>query len=105
MKCAKCQFDNREGVKFCEKCGAKMEVICPNCGAKEMVPTEDQQLLCVFCGTSFGQVTRICPKCGHRNEDGAHHCARCGTQILVSLTAPPSRKASAVSNVSEVVDS
>ncbi|NIO19513.1 MAG: zinc-ribbon domain-containing protein, partial [Candidatus Aenigmarchaeota archaeon] len=34
MKCPKCQFDNREGVKFCEECGAKMELECPNCGAK-----------------------------------------------------------------------
>jgi len=22
MKCPKCQFDNREGAKFCEECGA-----------------------------------------------------------------------------------
>ena len=47
MKCPKCQFDNREGVKFCEKCGAKIELVCPNCGAK--IPTDRQ-----FCG-----------ECGH----------------------------------------
>ncbi|MHC4687611.1 MAG: zinc-ribbon domain-containing protein, partial [Planctomycetota bacterium] len=47
MKCPKCQFDNREGVKFCEKCGAKMELVCPNCGAE--VPLDRQ-----FCG-----------ECGH----------------------------------------
>ncbi len=34
MKCPKCQFDNREGVKFCEECGTEMEVKCPSCGAK-----------------------------------------------------------------------
>ena len=33
MKCSKCQSENREGVKFCEDCGAKMEVKCPSCGA------------------------------------------------------------------------
>jgi predicted amidophosphoribosyltransferase len=33
MKCPKCQFDNREGIKFCEECGAKMELKCPKCGA------------------------------------------------------------------------
>ncbi len=32
MKCLKCQAENREGVKFCEQCGAKMESVCPNCG-------------------------------------------------------------------------
>ena len=34
MKCPECQFDNREGVKFCEECGAKFELRCPNCKAK-----------------------------------------------------------------------
>ena len=33
MKCPKCQFDNREGVKFCEKCGTSMELVCAKCGA------------------------------------------------------------------------
>ena len=33
MKCPKCQFENRDGIKFCEQCGAAMEVECPNCGA------------------------------------------------------------------------
>jgi predicted amidophosphoribosyltransferase len=47
MKCPKCQFDNREGVKFCEKCGARMELVCPSCGAK--IPLDRQ-----FCG-----------ECGH----------------------------------------
>jgi class 3 adenylate cyclase len=47
MKCPKCQFENREGVRFCEQCGAKMELECPNCGAK--IPLGSK-----FCG-----------KCGH----------------------------------------
>ncbi|NIS67387.1 MAG: guanylate cyclase, partial [Proteobacteria bacterium] len=32
MKCPKCQFDNREGAKFCNECGNKLEVACPECG-------------------------------------------------------------------------
>jgi len=43
VKCPKCQFENREGVKFCEQCGAKMELECPNCGAK--IPLGSK-----FCG-------------------------------------------------------
>jgi len=43
MKCPKCQFENREGVRFCEQCGAKMESACPNCGAK--IPLGSK-----FCG-------------------------------------------------------
>ena len=33
MKCPKCQSENREGVKFCEDCGARMEIKCPSCSA------------------------------------------------------------------------
>jgi hypothetical protein len=47
MQCPKCRFENREGVKFCEECGAKMELVCPGCGAK--IPP----------GTKF------CGECGH----------------------------------------
>jgi len=43
MKCPNCQFENREGVKFCEECGAKLELVCPKCGA-------DIPLSRKFCG-------------------------------------------------------
>jgi class 3 adenylate cyclase len=43
MQCPKCQFDNRESVKFCEECGIKMEQVCPGCGTK--VPPGSK-----FCG-------------------------------------------------------
>jgi len=33
MQCPKCQFENREGIKFCEECGAKFESECPACNA------------------------------------------------------------------------
>ena len=47
MKCSKCQSENREGVKFCEDCGAKMEVKCPSCGA------------------FIAMGKRFCGECGH----------------------------------------
>jgi Double zinc ribbon len=55
---------------------------CPSCGASEMVHGKDQQLTCVYCGTSYGEVTRICPDCGYYNEPGVRHCAECGTAII-----------------------
>ena len=60
---------------------------CSNCGASEMEPAENGQLLCLFCGTAFGEVTRICPQCGHYNEEGDRHCARCGSAIVRDCTA------------------
>jgi len=53
MKCPKCQFDNREGVKFCEGCGAKMKLQCPHCQAE--IPLGRN-----FCG-ECGQALNACP--------------------------------------------
>jgi class 3 adenylate cyclase/tetratricopeptide (TPR) repeat protein len=33
MKCPNCQFENREGVKFCEECGIQFNIECPSCKA------------------------------------------------------------------------
>jgi len=48
MKCLSCGFENREDVSYCEKCGVKLESICPECGAS--IPADR-----LFCG-----------KCGHQ---------------------------------------
>jgi len=32
MKCPTCQFENPEGAKFCNQCGAKIELTCQECG-------------------------------------------------------------------------
>ena len=48
MKCTKCRSDNREGVKFCEECGAKLDLECPRCNTK------------ISPGRKF------CGECGHK---------------------------------------
>ncbi|UCG66556.1 MAG: zinc-ribbon domain-containing protein, partial [Deltaproteobacteria bacterium] len=55
MKCPKCQFDNREGVKFCEGCGAKMELMCPNCGAQ--IPLDRH--FCGECGQKLDKAQEV----------------------------------------------
>ena len=40
---------NREGVRFCEECGARVALTCPNCGA-EVVPDKK---FCGSCGASL----------------------------------------------------
>jgi class 3 adenylate cyclase/tetratricopeptide (TPR) repeat protein len=49
MQCPKCQFENREGVKFCEECGAKFELECPAC--KASIPIGRK--FCGECGHNF----------------------------------------------------
>jgi hypothetical protein len=51
MECPKCQFENREGVKFCEECGANFELRCPNCAAK--IPLGRK-----FCGECGFKLTK-----------------------------------------------
>ena len=46
MRCTECQFDNREGAKFCLKCGEKLEFKCPKCG--KALPIE--AVFCDECG-------------------------------------------------------
>jgi class 3 adenylate cyclase/tetratricopeptide (TPR) repeat protein len=49
MKCPKCQFDNREGAKFCGKCRTKLSRICPKCNSEN--PPENN--FCDECGHDF----------------------------------------------------
>src|SRR6516164_2463711 len=34
MRCKRCEADNREGARFCDKCGAKLSPLCTSCGAE-----------------------------------------------------------------------
>jgi class 3 adenylate cyclase/tetratricopeptide (TPR) repeat protein len=49
MRCSKCGTDNRQGRKFCAKCGTPLARPCPKCGAANE-PGED---FCGECGTSL----------------------------------------------------
>ncbi len=58
MKCPKCQAENREGVKFCEECGAKMEINCPSCSA--FIPLGKN--FCGECGYNLTLPSEPIPK-------------------------------------------
>jgi class 3 adenylate cyclase/tetratricopeptide (TPR) repeat protein len=49
MRCPQCQFENREGAKFCKKCGNKFELLCPSCGH----PYQADSIFCDECGCNF----------------------------------------------------
>ena len=58
MKCPKCQFENRVGVRFCIECGNKLEVRCSNCHHTN--PPESK--FCEECGFTLSQTSAKAPE-------------------------------------------
>ncbi|MBM4258076.1 MAG: zinc-ribbon domain-containing protein [Deltaproteobacteria bacterium] len=66
MRCLQCQHENREGAKFCEECGNKLELACPS------------------CGTTLRANAKFCDNCGTRIEGSS------GVRRPASQVQPPS---------------
>src|SRR5687768_14155144 len=49
MRCIRCQADNREGRRFCTKCGAPLAAPCPVCG----FTNEPGDVFCGECGAAL----------------------------------------------------
>src|SRR5215211_1966762 len=57
MQCSRCRAENREGRRFCAKCGASLALACAACGfANE--PGED---FCGGCGQPLGSPPTALP--------------------------------------------
>jgi len=67
VKCSKCGFDNKEGRKFCSRCGAKLENVCPKCGFRN--DPDD-----AFCGG-----------CGAKLDVGARHAVSVKDETVPKL--------------------
>ena len=50
MRCPRCTFENRPGIRFCEECGGTLEQLCPACGTA--VPPGRK--FCGGCGQVLG---------------------------------------------------
>jgi hypothetical protein len=55
MQCPKCQFENREGAKFCGECGHKLEIACPDCGNYNRPGNK----FCDECGHDLNKIKEI----------------------------------------------
>ena len=51
MRCTDCGHDNREGRRFCAKCGTALSIACPACGFSN----EAEDSFCGGCGTALGE--------------------------------------------------
>ncbi len=80
VSCAKCGASNLSTAKFCNDCGAKMEI------GNQTVP-------CVKCGAQLQAGARFCAECGAKQEKqkcancqselapGTKYCNECGTKV------------------------
>jgi TOMM system kinase/cyclase fusion protein len=83
MRCPSCRFDNPEGTKFCEECGAKLVRACPSCG-HEVRPTAK---FCGECGTALKTEGKPPPR-RSRSRKGAQTPKRARRSSLPPTTAP-----------------
>jgi len=80
MRCPQCRFENREGVRFCEECGAKLEQRCPACGSA--VPPNRK--FCGACGRPLEAVSTVAPQFASPEAYTPKHLAE---RILTSRSA------------------
>jgi len=77
--CPKCGFQNPQTAKFCNSCGAPMQVgaiTCPKCQASNPAGTK----FCGSCGNPL-QATTKCPKCKTEVQTGTKFCPNCGAKM------------------------
>src|SRR5215813_13668540 len=73
MRCSKCGADNREGARFCDKCGTKLSPKCSSCGAENRTDAR----FCDSCGAAFGADATVAAPAAKMND----------TPILVTETS------------------
>jgi class 3 adenylate cyclase len=64
MQCPKCQFENREGIKFCIECGTGLEARCSNCTHTN----HPESKYCEECGFTLSHASGKAPKVLSFNE-------------------------------------
>lgn len=77
--CQECGNPVSREDKFCNKCGAKVEIVetCPQCGV-EIDPDDN---FCSLCGYEVKTTMFECPECGKELEGDVKFCPNCGVEF------------------------
>jgi class 3 adenylate cyclase len=80
MRCSQCGFENRETVRFCEECGAKLELRCSACGTTVPIGRK-------FCGGCGQPLTTTDSPARRFAAPDAYAPRHLAEKILTSKTA------------------
>src|SRR5262249_27052944 len=87
MRCANCHHDNPDDFRFCMRCGTKLELFCPACGAS--LPPES--LFCGKCGVRLLSDTTtaslVSVPTAHQRPPAAYTPPHLREKILTSRSA------------------
>lgn len=98
MRCPSCGSENPPEMKFCTKCGTKLEGsppatdltgFCPQCGSQVSPETQ-------FCGHCGAKFVNVCPQCGSETTPGTRFCSQCGHDTTKGVIRQVARGAPAV---------
>lgn len=96
MVCINCGYNNRNGSKFCIKCGSK---IVPFSGAGSLGSSAEEsgKIYCIYCGTENLSSYRFCKHCGkelfskpaaNQNVWGSYNAPAANQNAWESYNAP-----------------
>ncbi|MBM3239136.1 tetratricopeptide repeat protein [Candidatus Poribacteria bacterium] len=74
MNCARCNFENPPGFKFCGNCGDSLSRLCPSCNYENIQRAK-------FCNRCGAVLANLCPNCRTDNPKFARFCSECGFQL------------------------
>src|SRR5690348_2632689 len=80
MRCGSCDFENAEGARFCEDCGAPFVRLCPRCG-QQMRPTAK---FCPECGTPLRAPGKPIPAKRRKSAKPAGQAPRSMTRLATA---------------------
>ncbi len=83
MICPNCSTENREGVKFCVKCGHSLASSCPSCGSAYQA----EDLFCPECGFALGSGTEQAPTPARKTPTAERRLVSVLFADLVGFTA------------------
>jgi len=87
MRCVSCEFENPEGLKFCNECGTSLKRRCAQCGFENAL----QAKFCGECGSTLGAAEKPPPAKSRKRKGAAP--ARKAARAAASSTIARSRPA------------